>query len=371
MRRAIEIAARGQGAVEPNPMVGCVVARGETVLAEGWHQKFGGKHAEIEALDQCLGQSLSDCTLYVTLEPCCHQGKTPPCTKAILQSGIGRVVVAQRDPFPKVDGGGLKILIERRLDVQLGLLGEEAAALNAPYLKLQTRKRPWVIAKWAMSLDGKIATRTGHSQWISGAASRNIVHAIRGRVDAIMVGRATADRDNPRLTARPAGPRTATRIVFDSLARLSLNTHLAKTAREVPVIVACGPDATRESIERLTAAGVEVISFVAATPHERLLMLLDELGSRQMTNILVEGGGQMLGELFDAREIDEVHAFVCPKLIGGERATNPLAGQGLAKVPEHANIAWTAPQVVGDDVYLHGRTKWKPSALPNAVGVGP
>lgn len=355
MRRAIEIARRGEGAVEPNPMVGCVIARGDTVVAEGWHKKFGGPHAEIDALEQCQGQSLADCTLYVTLEPCCHQGKTPPCTKAILQSGVSRVVVAQRDPFPKVDGGGLKILIERRLDVQVGLLGEEAAELNAPYLKLQTRKRPWIIAKWAMSLDGKIATRAGHSQWISNKASREIVHALRGRVDAIMVGRATADRDNPRLTARPAGPRVATRIVVDSQARLSLNSHLVKTAREIPVVVVCGPEASRGSIDRLVAAGIEVLNYSATTPHERLLMLLDELGARNVTNLLVEGGGQLLGELYDAREIDEVHTFVCPKLIGGEAATTPIAGQGLAAVPQSPNIRWREPQVVDGDVYLTGR----------------
>jgi diaminohydroxyphosphoribosylaminopyrimidine deaminase/5-amino-6-(5-phosphoribosylamino)uracil reductase len=355
MRRAIELARRGEGSVEPNPMVGCVVARGETVVAEGWHQKFGGPHAEIEALNQCQGQSLADCTLYVTLEPCCHQGKTPPCTKTILQSGIGRVVVAQRDPFPKVDGGGLKIMIERRLDVHVGLLSEEAADLNAPYLKLQTRKRPWIIAKWAMSLDGKIATRSGHSQWISSEASRQIVHQLRGRVDAIMVGRATAERDNPKLTARPAGPRVATRIVVDSQARLSLNSHLVKTAREIPVIAACGPEAPREALKRLTSAGVEVVCFTAATPHERLLMLLDELGTRNVTNVLVEGGGQLLGELFDAREIDEAHTFICPKLIGGEAATTPIAGQGLALVPQSPNIRWREPQLVDGDVYLTGR----------------
>ena len=208
IRRALELAARGQGAVEPNPMVGCVVAQGAEIIGEGWHRRFGQAHAEVEAL-QMAGNRAAGATLYVTLEPCCHQGKTPPCTEAVAASGVRRVVIALRDPFPQVQGGGIAAFQAAGLTVEVGLLGAEAARLNAPYLKLVETGRPWIIAKWAMTLDGKIATHTGESRWISNPRSREIVHALRGRVDAVMIGRGTAERDNPLLTARPAGPRTA------------------------------------------------------------------------------------------------------------------------------------------------------------------
>ena len=234
MARALELAARGEGFVEPNPMVGCVIARGAEIIGEGWHRKFGGPHAEVEAL-HVAGTRARGATLYVTLEPCCHQGKTPPCTDAILASGLGRVVVAQRDPFPAVAGGGIERLRQAGLAVEVGLREAEARRLNAPYLKLTESGRPWVIAKWAMTLDGKLASRTGDSRWISNEASRAIVHQLRGRVDAIVVGRGTAGQDDPLLTARPAGPRVATRIVLDTRASLASDSQLVTTAGEAPV----------------------------------------------------------------------------------------------------------------------------------------
>ena len=208
MRRALELAARGEGFVEPNPMVGCVIAQGAEIIGEGWHRRFGQPHAEVEAL-RMAGDRAAGATLYVTLEPCCHFGKTPPCTRAVLASGVRRVVAAQTDPFPQVRGLGIAELRAAGLSVEVGLLESDARRLIAPYLKLVQTGRPWIIAKWAMTLDGKIATRSGQSRWISGPPSRQLVHALRGRVDAIMVGRETADRDDPLLTARPAGPRTA------------------------------------------------------------------------------------------------------------------------------------------------------------------
>ncbi len=208
MRRALELAARGQGAVEPNPMVGCVIARGAEIIGEGWHRQFGADHAEVEAL-RMAGDRAAGATLYVTLEPCCHHGKTPPCTKAVLAAGVRRVVVAARDPFPQVQGGGIAELRAAGLDVELGLLETDARRLNAPYLKLVETGRPWIIAKWAMTLDGKIAARGGQSRWISNPQSREVVHKLRGRVDAILVGRGTAVRDDP-LVDRPAA-RTAHR----------------------------------------------------------------------------------------------------------------------------------------------------------------
>src|SRR5579871_1062456 len=233
MSRALELARRGQGFVEPNPMVGCVLATDEGVVGEGWHRRFGGAHAEVEALT-VAGSRARGATAYLTLEPCSHFGKTPPCAPALIEAGVRRVVVAMEDPFPEVAGKGLALLRSTGVDVEVGLMRDEAAWLNAPYLRRVVDRRPWIIAKWAMTLDGKIATRTGDSQWISGRPSREIVHQLRARVDAVIVGRGTAERDDPLLTARPADgnvARVATRIVVDGGAKLSSTSQLVQTAR--------------------------------------------------------------------------------------------------------------------------------------------
>jgi diaminohydroxyphosphoribosylaminopyrimidine deaminase / 5-amino-6-(5-phosphoribosylamino)uracil reductase len=357
MRRALALAARGEGSAEPNPMVGCVLAREGQIIGEGWHERFGGPHAEVAAIHSADPAKTRGATAYVTLEPCCHRGRTPPCTEALLAAGIARVVAAQVDPFPRVAGGGFEQLRAAGVQVEVGCLAVEAADLNAPYLKLLGRKRPWVIAKWAMSLDGKIATRSGHSQWISGEASREAVHRLRGRVDAIVIGGRTAAADDPLLTARPPGARVAVRVVVDSEASLSLNSRLVKTAREIPVLVSAGPDAQALHIERLERAGCEVLRLPAATRFERTLQLLDELGCRQMTNVLVEGGSQLLGSLHDAHEIDEVHVFLAPKLVGGQRATTPIAGRGLDRIPELASLRSWHVERLGDDVHIYGRLR--------------
>ncbi len=354
MHRALELAIHGQGYVEPNPMVGCVIVKGAEIIAEGWHRKFGQAHAEIEALHMA-GSRAAGATLYVTLEPCCHYGKTPPCTKALIAAGIQRVVVAQRDPFPAVAGGGIAELQAAGIAVDVGVLSAEAEAISAPYLKLLREDRPWVIAKWAMTLDGKIAARDGSSQWISGEQSRARGHRLRGRADAVIVGRGTALADDPLLTARPPGPRLAVRIVVDTMASLPSTSRLVATAREIPVIVAVGMEADESRRRRLTEAGCEVLLCEGATHAQRLSFLLDELGQRRMTNVLVEGGGKLLGALFDAGEIDEVHAFIAPKLVGGEMAASPLEGCGRA--PMSAALSLASPQIeqLDGDVYIHGR----------------
>lgn len=363
MQRALELARRGEGFVEPNPMVGALIARGDQIVGEGWHTRFGAPHAEIEAL-RAAGEKAAGATLYVSLEPCCHQGKTPPCTEAILAAGIRRVVAAMLDPFARVSGGGFGQLRSAGIEVEVGLNEQEARRLNAPYLKLLRTGRPWVIAKWAMTLDGRIATRAGYSQWISGPASREVVHKLRGRVDAIVVGRRTAQLDDPLLTARPQttsdewGPvirRVATRIVCDSLVRLSSQSQLVKTASQTPTIVACGPEALEKEMGRLADAGVEVLPFTAATQFERTLQLLDELGRRRMTNVLVEGGARLLGTLLDARQIDEVHVFIAPQLFGGERAASPIGGAGIEQVADARGVENLTIARLGDDLYLHGR----------------
>lgn len=353
MRRALELAAQGRGRVEPNPMVGCVLARGAEVIAEGWHRMFGGPHAEIDAL-AVAGDRAAGATAYITLEPCCHFGKTPPCTEALITAGVRRVVAAMRDPFPAVSGRGAEQLVAAGIEVNFGVLEADARSLNAPYLKLVETGLPWVIAKWAMTLDGKIATRTGDSRWISGDVSRAWVHELRGRVDAIIVGSGTALRDDPLLTARPPGPRTAARIVLDSQASLPPESQLVRTARDCPVIVAAASSAPAEKCERLAKTGCEVLSLAAATHAERLTKLLAELGRRRMTNVLVEGGGRLLGQFFDVGQIDEVHVFIAPRLIGGANAPSPIGGLGAAAIAEGLMLDIVSRQQSGDDLHISG-----------------
>jgi diaminohydroxyphosphoribosylaminopyrimidine deaminase/5-amino-6-(5-phosphoribosylamino)uracil reductase len=356
MARALELAARGEGAVEPNPMVGCVIVRDGETVGEGFHGRFGGPHAEIEAL-KVAGPRAAGADVYVTLEPCCHHGKTPPCSAALIAAGVGRVVIAQRDPFPQVGGQGIAALAQAGVAVEVGLLEAEARALNAPYLKLVTRGRPWIIAKWAMTLDGKLATRRGDSRWISCEASRAVVHRLRGRVDAILIGRRTAELDDPLLTARPPGVRIAARIVLDSAAALSSESQLARTARQVPVIMAASEVASAADRQRLAGAGCEVLVCQGAAHHERLAWLLDELGRRQMTNVLVEGGAGVLGSLLELDEIDEVHAFVAPKLVGGRDAPGPIGGAGLDLLANALPLVDPQIERCGSDAYVHGRVR--------------
>ena len=352
MRRALALAERGRGSVEPNPMVGAVVldAAGD-VAGEGWHERFGGPHAEVNALAMA-GDAARGGTLVVTLEPCCHFGKTPPCTDAVLQSGVIRVVAAMRDLFPAVAGGGLQILRDSGLSVDVGLLEEEAEQLNSPYLTLLHHKRPWVIAKWAMSLDGKIATRTGDSKWISNAASRAKVHELRGRVDAILVGRGTLLADDPLLTARPAGPRTAARVVVTASGDLPADRRLLSTIGEASVMVATRPEALSK-LASWTSAGAEVLAFDGPL----IPALLAELGRRRMTNVLVEGGAGLLGSFHDAGSIDEVHVCLAPKLIGGDKALSPVGGIGIADIRDAMEFGAAAVRVLDGDVWFEARRR--------------
>ncbi len=354
MQRALELAERGRGFVEPNPLVGAVVVHGGRVVGEGWHQRYGAAHAEVNAL-AAAGDAARGATLYVTLEPCCHHGKTPPCTDAVLRAGVRRVVAAMTDPFPQVAGQGTEVLRRAGVLVDVGLEEAEARRLNAPYLKLLAIGRPYVHAKWAMTLDGKIATRTGDSQWISNAASRRRVHALRGRMDAIVIGIGTVLADNPRLTARPPGPRTPSRVVFDSRGRLSPDSHLAQTAHDIPVLLATAADVPAGRVDALRALGVELVQLTPQGGRPQVPALLDELGRRRMTNILVEGGAEVLGAFLDARAIDEVHVFIAPRLAGGGQAKTPLGGRGVERIADALTLEdWTFEGLEGD-WYIHGR----------------
>lgn len=366
MRQALKLAERGRGSVEPNPMVGAVVleANGKLV-GEGWHQRFGGAHAEVNAFARA-GDRARGGTLVVTLEPCSHFGKTPPCTDAVLHSGVKRVAIAMCDPFPKVSGNGIAILRAAGIEVHVGLCEAEARQLNAPYLKLLRTGKPWVHVKWAMSLDGKIATHTGDSKWISGEESRAKVHELRGRMDAIVVGRGTVIADDPLLTARPPGPRTAARVVLCGSGELPERCQLRSTAREVPVIVFT-QEGNESKLADWAADGCEVVAIDRARSASKgegtsllalrarsIDLILNELGRRRMTNVLVEGGAGVLGAFLDARAADEFHVFVAPTIIGSDKALSPVGGGGISKMADALNLAEFTSAPSGQDVYLHG-----------------
>jgi diaminohydroxyphosphoribosylaminopyrimidine deaminase / 5-amino-6-(5-phosphoribosylamino)uracil reductase len=358
MARALELAARGEGAVEPNPMVGCVLVRDGRIVGEGWHEEFGGPHAEINAIKQATNQATGS-TAYVTLEPCCHQGKTPPCTQALKLVGVKRVVSAMEDPFPPVDGGGINELRQAGIECEIGLLAERARELNAPYLKRLNTGRPCVIAKWAQSADGRMSTPAGESKWISNERSREVVQQLRGRADAIIVGSGTVRADDPLLTARPANPadvrRKATRVVVDSLATIRLESQLVKTACDVPVLVAVSAAADVEKCKELVAAGVDIFPCAGVTHAERFESLLDELGRRKMTNVLVEGGSRLLRTVFDAQLVDEVHVFIAPRSIGGEALPSPVCGKSAEEIAGTLRLVHPVVTDLEGGAYVRGR----------------
>lgn len=354
MQMALELASCGQGRVEPNPMVGCVIVRDDQLIGRGFHEGYGKRHAEIEALDNCNVDPVG-ATAYVTLEPCCHFGKTPPCCDSLIKARLNRVVVAMVDPFEKVAGRGIEKLRNSGVIVDVGICSEAAHRLNAPYAKRIQKGMPWVIAKWAMSLDGKIATESGDSKWISSLLSREVVHQIRGRVDAIVVGSRTVLTDDPMLTARPAGARIATRVVVDSQLSIPVTSKLVRSSGEFPVLIGSAKGASGERKKALCRAGCEVELFGGKTHGERLRELLQLLAARGATNVLVEGGSQLLGEFFDQALVDEVHVFIAPRIIGGTGAVSPIGGQGVSKIADALEIDSIEHRALDGDIYLSGR----------------
>jgi diaminohydroxyphosphoribosylaminopyrimidine deaminase/5-amino-6-(5-phosphoribosylamino)uracil reductase len=352
MKCALAEAERGRGRVEPNPLVGAVLVKDGLFLGSGHHERFGGPHGEIVALER-VGDQAKGATLYVTLEPCCHHGKTPPCTSAILAAGIVRVVAAMRDPFPEVNGRGLALLESAGLTVETGCQEQPARCLNAPYLKRVTTGLPYVTAKWAMTLDGKTAVKTGDSRWISSESSRKQVHQLRGRMDAIVAGIGTVLADNPLLTARPPGPRLATRVVLDSHAQLPLSSRLVQTAAECPVLVAVTNSADPVRCASLREHGCEVVAFPdsASVP---IVHLLEELSRRAMTNVLIEGGGRVMGSFLDAQQVDAVDVFIAPIVEGGDHAHTPVRGAGCQAISDALRVEQVTITQVGVDVRLRG-----------------
>ena len=362
LARAIELSEFGLGRVHPNPMVGALVVRDETVLGEGWHEECGGPHAEVNAIANATAQGadLSGATLYVSMEPCCHHGKTPPCTDAIIAAGIARVVVASDDPSTKAAGRGLGILRDEGVDVDVadGELAARARLVNQAFRKHARTGRPWVLFKSAMTLDGKVATRTGDSQWISDESSRARAHRWRASVDAVAVGIGTALADDPQLTARVDGVHhQPCRLVFDATARLPLDSQLVRAAAESALVVVVSRAARRSDMEALAMAGAEVVVAPGENEPARVRSALDQLGDKGVTSILLEGGPHLAGAFLDAGEIDDVRLFLAPLLLGGRAARDPLEGEGVERISDALRALTLGCERSGEDVLVTARLR--------------
>jgi len=354
MRRALELALGGRGHTSPNPLVGAVLVRDGVVVGEGYHAQLGGPHAEVAALD-AAGERARGATLYVTLEPCCHTGRTPPCTEAILRAGVSKVIAAVQDPNPAVRGQGLARLREAGLAVEVGPCEAEARALNAAFFTWVTKGRPLGILKAAMSLDGKIATRTGEARWITGEPARRRAHEMRAESDAILIGAETALRDDAMLTAREvSAPRQPLRVVVDSRARLPLSRRLVRTAHEFPTLVATTPQAPGDRVAALQAAGVEVLVLDGPAPRVDLGALAGALAKRNVTSLLIEGGGTLHAGALEAGIVDRVAIFVAPIFLGGREAVPVLGGLGAATLGEAWRLSDVAVERVGEDWLFTG-----------------
>ena len=358
MRRAMELAERGVGFTNPNPMVGAVIVKGGKVIGEGWHERCGEWHAERNAFKNCTVPA-EGATMYVTLEPCCHYGKTPPCTEAIIEHGIARVVVGMEDPNPLVAGKGIALLREAGIEVVCGVEEEALREQNRVFLKYISTKLPWVAMKTAMTLDGKIATRTGDSKWITGAEARAYVHELRHRFMAIVVGIGTAVADDPLLNCRieGRGVRQPIRVVVDSNARLSLDSQLVKTAGEYRTIVAHTCFAPEERVKALREIGVEMLLCKEKEGLVDVRNLLELLGQSGIDSILLEGGGSLNYTFLAEGLADELYAFIAPKIVGGMNAKTPVEGAGMEKMADAINLELENVLNVGHDVLLKLKVK--------------
>ena len=354
MRRALELAARGR--TSPNPMVGAVIVKAGEIVGEGYHHKAGTPHAEVHAINSA-GEKAKGAQLYVTLEPCCHRGRTPPCTKAIIQAGISSVVMAMYDPNPLVPGKGKAMLENYGITVQSGLLEQEARKLNEFYIKYITTGLPFVILKSAMSLDGKIATYTGKSKWITSETSRRKVHEIRDTVDAILVGIGTVINDNPSLTTRlmDRKGKDAVRIIVDSDARIPLPSKVLNLDSTAPTLIAVTPKALEDKISQLKSAGAEVIVIPERNDGRvNLKALMEGLGKREITSVMIEGGSEINASALKEGIVDKVMIFIAPKFIGGRTAPGLLGGQGIEHLSSAIGLRDIQVSKLGEDILVEG-----------------
>lgn len=382
MRRALELAARGAGHTNPNPLVGAVIVRDGRVIGEGWHACYGQEHAERRALTDCAarGEDPRGATVYVTLEPCAHHGKQPPCADALVEAGVARVVVGSRDPNPLVAGKGNARLREAGIEVAIDVLRDECDAINQVFFRYIMSRKPYVVAKWAMTADGRIACASGDARWVTGSVAREDGHALRNRLAAIMVGAGTVAADDPLLTCRLPGGRNPLRVACDTHLALAEDCALVRSAEagEAPLLVACGEVAGEgaEKAARLCSRGVEVLELgLDAAGHVDLAAVLEALGARGVDSVLLEGGAHLHGSAFAAGLVDEVVAYVAPKLLGDPAAPGPVAGLAPAVMGESVHFGAPHVDVLGDDVRLCwrvGRTidAHAAAALP-CVACGP
>lgn len=356
MRRALEIARYAEGRTSPNPLVGAVVVNHGRIVGMGWHRKAGTEHAEIHALRQA-GQLAQGAEIYVTLEPCSHYGRTPPCSQALIDAGVKKVVVAMKDPNPLVAGNGLAMLKSAGIEVIEGILGNEAAVLNEVFLKWITKKMPFTVLKTAMTLDGKIAAYTGASKWITNEVSRRYVHKLRDKYDGILVGIGTVLADNPSLTTRLADGegKNPIRIIVDSKGRTPLNARVL-TDNMAQSIIAVTEEAPQENIRALEAQGA-VVLIVNERGHVDLRKLFAMLAGKNITSLLIEGGAEINYSLVQARLIDKVHAFIAPKLLGGRTALSPVGGQGAAELDNALQLYDITAENLAGDILITGYAK--------------
>lgn len=354
MDRALALATLGRGRTSPNPMVGAVLVREGVIVGEGYHANAGGDHAEIVALRAAQGAARG-AACYVTLEPCAHYGMTPPCTAALIESGIANVVVAAYDPNPLVAGRGVQILREAGVSVEVGLLQEEAVRLNETYLKFIRTGEPFVLLKAALSLDGKLGTRTGDSQWITGDLARHRVHEIRNAVDAIIVGIGTVLKDDPMLTTRVdrQDGRDPLRVVLDSRGRLPLTARVLRSGARPP-LVAVGPRISPRRYRELQRQGAEVMVLPTSEGGLSLPELMRELGRRKITSVMIEGGGKLATSALQAGIVDKLTLMLAPILIGGKKAPTLLQGEGIEKLTEALQLKELTVERIGDDLVLEG-----------------
>lgn len=368
MKRAIELAKQGAGWTAPNPLVGAVVVKNGRVIGEGYHRKYGELHAERNALAACT-EDPAGATLYVTLEPCCHYGKTPPCTEIIIEKKIAKVVIGSRDPNPKVAGKGARILREHGIEVVEDYMREACDALNPVFFHYITTKTPYVVLKFAMTLDGKIATRTGASKWITGEASRNHVHQLRGRYAGILAGIGTVLADDPMLNCRIDGAHQPLRIILDSHLRIPMGSRLVRSAKEYPLLIVCN-ESTRDReegtnrIQKLEEAGAKVWTLPEKNGHPDLNVLMQRLGEEKIDSVLIEGGGTVNEAALKAHIVHHVYAYIAPKIFGGEDAKTPVEGSGIRLPQECAKLRLAKITVLLNDMLLEydveGETECSP-----------
>ena len=357
MALALELAEKGRGKVEPNPMVGAVLVKNGEIVGKGYHQVFGGAHAEVYAIHEG-GTNCKGATLYVSMEPCAHYGKTAPCVDAIIKAGIRKVVAAVVDPNPITSGKGIQQLKEAGIEVVVGVMEMQAKRLNLPFFKLMQKGLPYVTVKWAMSIDGKIATHTGESRWITSDESRKYAHKIRGQMDGILVGINTIVRDDPLLTCRIEGGRNPKRIVVDCSALLPVNSRLLSTMNEGEVIVAVSKNAQRNRVEKLEQLGCTIVQTKDMNGRVDLKELFQRLGEMKLTNILVEGGSRVITSVIEGRLADRVMVFLAPIIIGGEGAKSPVLGTGINKISEAAEIDEIEIKRFSNDIVIEGTLKY-------------